>query len=347
VALALQKRGHMPRLVLCGKDIEREALPQCRVPCTTVPMLPLGGPIPRRIVAGMTDLAGLLRSLPLVRRADAVVGMGGYGSAAPVLAAVLQRRPLLLHEANAVPGRVTELFARWADAVALGFPECTAFLSVRNPAVVCTGVAVRPELVAAAAAAAPRRSDPPVILVLGGSRGAQVLNDALPPALEILRRQGRRFSVEHVSGPGRAGPVAAAYRRAGIPARVHEFIRDMAGLYRRVTVAVARAGASTCAELALFGIPAVLIPYPHAVRDHQWKNAAALAAAGAAIACPEPKASPAVIAESLERLLADETFYREAAQAMRSRARPDAAEKMVDLVETVLAKRHRGRAAGD
>lgn len=340
VAEALQRRGVEVTLLLCGKDVEQVLSQQPGVLAVTVPMRPFVGGVAGQLRTFWVNARALWRLLKLVGNVDVVLGMGGYGAAVPLLAALLRRRRIALHEANAVPGRVTEMFASRAEFISLGFPECQPYLVRRvrqSEKLVVTGVPIRSELVRAARQRRSGLADPARVLIVGGSRGSAAVNRIATRALARLWQRGLRFSVDHICGFGKVSEVTAAYEQEEIPAQVLEFTADVTELYSRADVAVARSGASTCAELALFGIPAIFIPYPYAVRDHQWKNAAALAEAGGAVVCSEEKADPETIAESLEAILTDTERRQRMAEAIQKRAQPEAAEKVAELVVRLLS----------
>ncbi|MCC6472786.1 MAG: undecaprenyldiphospho-muramoylpentapeptide beta-N-acetylglucosaminyltransferase [Burkholderiales bacterium] len=272
--------------------------------------------LPLRLVRALWQAAAAI----FTHRPDVLLGMGGFQSFPGAAVAVLLRRPLAIHEQNAVAGLANRVLARFAARVLAGFPGALAgAAAVGNP--------VRAEI---ACLPAPKeryagRSGPLRLLAIGGSRGAQALNEVMPAALAALPA-GSRARVRHQSGAGRAAALAAAYRAAGIEAEVEEFVDDMAGAYRDADLVVCRAGAATVAELAAAGVASVLVPYPHAVDDHQSANARYLSQAQAAILLPQGEFTPARLAQIL-RGLDRETLLAMAARA-RARAKPDATEAL-------------------
>lgn len=252
----------------------------------------------------------------LVHRPDVVLGMGGYISFPGGVMASLLGRPLALHEQNSVAGLANRVLARVADRVLAAFPD-----ALRGARVV--GNPVRSDI---AALPAPRvrfagRSGPLRVLVIGGSLGAKALNDALPAALALLPA-GERPLVRHQSGRAHVEALAAGYRQAGVEADVAAFIDDMAAAYAEADLVVCRAGALTIAELAAAGVASVLVPFPHAVDDHQTSNAQHLAGAGAAWLLPQSELSAQRLATLLSGL--DRTQLLAAAEKARALARPDA-----------------------
>jgi UDP-N-acetylglucosamine--N-acetylmuramyl-(pentapeptide) pyrophosphoryl-undecaprenol N-acetylglucosamine transferase len=252
----------------------------------------------------------------LVKRPDVVLGMGGYMSFPGGMMAALLGRPLVIHEQNSVAGLANRVLAAVADRVLCAFPG--ALKGATH-----TGNPVRPEIAAIAAPEAryAGRSGPLRILVFGGSLGAKALNDAVPRALALIPRDARPH-ITHQSGAQHADALKKAYAEAGVQASTPAFIDDMARAYSGADLAVCRAGATTVAELAATGLPSVLVPFPHAVDDHQTKNARFLSEAGAAVLVPQSE----LTAERLAELIAgfDRKRLLEMAVRARSLGRPDA-----------------------
>ena len=230
--------------------------------------------------------------------------------------------PLLVHEQNRVPGATNRALARVARRVLAGFAD--AFAPAQRA--IWVGNPVR-AAIASLAAPAERfavRDAAPRLLVLGGSLGAQALNTRVPEALAPLPPE-RRPQVRHQCGAKHADATRAAYAAAGVSASVEPFIDDMAAAYGWADLIVCRAGALTLAEVAAAGVGAVLVPYPHAVDDHQTRNADAFVDAGAALRVAETEATPQRLRDELGRLLADRAQLLAMAQAARGLAKPQAA----------------------
>ncbi len=289
--------------------------------------------------AGFSLAAGVVQARGILARigAAAVVGFGGYPSVAPVLAAkLMQRRPaLILHEQNAVLGRANRFLAPRADMLALSFeatervPETATTQFTGNP--------VRPAI----AALADRPYVAPAVdirlLVLGGSLGARVFSDVVPGAVAALPDALRgRIRVTQQCRAEDIDRVRAAYLAAGIEAELSSFFADVAERLACAHLVIARAGASTIAELAVAGRPSILVPLPSAIDDHQTANARALAAAGAAWPMPQAGFTPAALAERLSRLLADPAGLAIASDAARTQARANAADRLANLVEQLM-----------
>lgn len=285
--------------------------------------------------------AGTLQARRVLRRIDAaaIVGFGGYPCVAPVLAArTLRRRPrIVLHEQNAVLGRANRFLTKFADALALGFAG-----TKREPQTLplrVTGNPVRPAIAALVGTAYEPPSTGPIdILVVGGSLGARVFSDVVPGALAALPDDLRaRLRVVQQCRQEDLARVAAAYTEAGITAELSPFFADMAVKYAAAHVVIGRAGASTCAELAAIGRPALLVPLPGAIDDHQSANARALADAGAAMVIPQLQFTPATLTATLTTMLRDPESLAASARAATTCARLDAASDLANLVETLIA----------
>lgn len=271
------------------------------------------------------------------RKPGAVLGFGGFVSGPGGIAAWLTRRPLLIHEQNAIAGTTNRLLSRVAKQVFEAFPDSfPARIDaewIGNP--VRREIAALPPPGERAIAASQRRIR---LLVLGGSRGAQALNRVLPEAVEVLA-DSLRPEIRHQSGAA-ANETAARYAELGVDASVEPFISDMADAYGWADLVVARAGALTVAELAACGVGAILVPFPYAVDDHQTENARRFVAAGAAVLLPERDLDATRLGSELEGLLSDRACLLQMAEKARSQARPDAAEQLADA-----CLRHAGGAA--
>jgi UDP-N-acetylglucosamine--N-acetylmuramyl-(pentapeptide) pyrophosphoryl-undecaprenol N-acetylglucosamine transferase len=266
-------------------------------------------------------------------RPAAVVGLGGFASVPLVTAAGRAGLPIVLLEQNAVAGRATRRLASLADVVCHTFASAVPRGRAGGNAVV-TGNPVRAAIAELCEAGISSSS---TLLVLGGSQGSTAVNEAVLVAAERLRDRLRDWEIIHQCGPRDADRIVAAYRRLGLAHVVRPFFDDLPQRYRMAGIAVSRAGATTLVELACAGIPAVLIPYPRAVHDHQMRNAEAFAAAGAACIVRQQRSaddSGQQLAAALERLLCDCEQRRRCAAAMRGLAVPDAA---ANVAERILA----------
>ena len=269
------------------------------------------------------------------RRPQAVVGVGGYSSGPVVLLAALRGIPTIVLEQNAVPGLTNRLLSRWVRAAAVAYDE--ALPHFRGKGFVA-GNPVRPDFLSAATAMGPDAAPGSTrVLVVGGSQGAQAINRAMAAAAPLLVTAAPVPDLVHQTGERDAETVRSAYDRAALAARVEPFLDPMAPEMARASLVVCRAGATTLAELAVLGRPAVLIPLASATDDHQRRNAVALAAAGAAVVIEERDLTGQRLAATVTALLADRASLDRMGAAMRQFARPDAAERIVDRIETMVA----------
>jgi len=262
------------------------------------------------------------------RRPDLVIGVGGYSSGPVVLMAALRGVPTMLLEQNAMPGLTNRLLARVVRAAALTFAESSRFFGAKA---IVTGNPVRPEFLAHKGGERKvERSDGEQVLIFGGSQGAHAINMAMVEAAPELAARGRHLRITHQTGDRDVEAVRAAYSRAGIDAEVEPFLYDMERRIDQADVIVCRAGATTLAELAAAGKPAILVPLPTATDDHQRKNAEAVAGAGAAVVLLQPDATGPALANRIRMLAAERDARERMAAASRSLARPAAARLIVD-----------------
>lgn len=268
--------------------------------------------LPLNLLVGFAQAARAIFRL----RPDVVLGLGGYVAFPGGMMASLLARPLAVHEQNAIAGLTNRVLAMVADKAMTAFPDALKRAE-------WTGNPVRREI---AALAGPeeryaRREGPLRLLVVGGSLGAQALNDCVPRALALL---DPRPAVVHQSGERHLRSLQEGYRAAGVRGELLPFIDDMARRYAEADLVLCRAGAITVAELSAGGVASVLVPFPHAVDDHQTANARFLAERGAAILLPQAEMTPARLAETLRAL--DRPRLLEMARRARGLGKPDAAQ---------------------
>lgn len=352
----LAARGHDVEVLSAGRAIEGATLKgwDGAVFQTGAPKSP--GRHPLRLAASVARLLSRFSR----RRPDAVLAMGSYASLPPVLAARLLGIPAVLHEANAVPGQSIAFLSRFAKAVAVSFPECADRFR-KGTRTAATGLPVRLDLLeqppldwenaadegtpgretrtglAAAPQKEARGAAPRTVFVTGGSQGAYSMNKRVAEALAALaaRPGAPRFRVVHQTGTHEDAEewTRRRYADAGIDALVFPFVSAMGGAYKTADLVVARSGAATCAEISLFGKPAVFIPLPNAPGDHQYLNAKHFADAGAAKVLRQDDCSPDALADAVSAALADEGM-RKAAEAGRDALRAEGADgRLADLVE--------------
>ncbi len=296
-----------------------------------------GGPAAR---AGqvLTILRGVLAARRALKtmKPDVVVGFGGYPSIPTLLAARSLRLKTVIHEQNAVMGRANRLLAPGATAVACAFPTLMkATPGVRDRAVV-VGNPVRPAIrdLADVAYERPTVDGYVHLFVTGGSQGARVLSEVVPAAVAAMPASLRaRLRVVQQTRPEVLEAAAAVYREASVQADLAPFFADMAQRWMWAHLVVARAGASTVGEIAVAGRPAVLVPLKIALDDDQGQNARLLSDAGAAVIAREAELSAAALADLLAALLGDPDRLARMAASARAVAKPDAAERLADVIE--------------
>lgn len=283
---------------------------------------------PFQIAGGViAAILAMLRDRPA-----AVVGFGGYPTIPALSAARVLRVPSAIHEQNGVLGRVNRVFARRVGAFACGIwptdlPEGVEGVHTGNP----VRAAVRDR---AGAPYIPPGDYPMSLVVIGGSQGARILSDVVPEAVAALPESVRsRLRVAHQAREEDMARVSAAYVAAGIKAEVKSFFNDVPRRFSEAQLVIARAGASTIADLTVIGRPAILIPYAPAAGDHQTANARTLVAAGAAILVPESDARASALATQIATVLENPAAAEHMAASALAYGIPDATERLVDLVE--------------
>ena len=330
-ARVLQRRGYDIVWLGTQRGIESRLVPAAGIPVEWLSVSGLRGKGLVTLLAAPVRLAvALFQALRAVRKhkPSIVLGAGGFVSGPGGVAAWLLRRPLVVHEQNAVAGMTNRVLARLADRVLEGFPGSFG----RGVRAEHVGNPVRPEIAAVAPPERryPARAGRARLLVFGGSQGAARLNAVVPAALAELPA-ALRPEVIHQTGRNGYDETVAAYQSRDIEADVRPFIDDMAGAYGWADFAVCRSGALTVAELAAAGVPAVLVPFPAAVDDHQTRNAEHVVRAGAAVLLPERELTPVSLAATLRELLeAGRPRLAKMAAAARGTAITDADERLAD-----------------
>ena len=276
----------------------------------------------RKLAMPWMLLRAVTQALRIMRRRmpDAVLGMGGFAAGPGGIAAWLLRRPLVIHEANAVCGVTNRLLAPFSKHMLTGFQN-VRHLGTRAK---WTGNPVRQEIVRSISTEDPINAAQPLrLLVLGGSQGARSINELVPRALgDSHFRSG--LIITHQCGRDREAEVSRAYEDIQIPARVVPFIEDMSSAYREADLVIARSGAMTVTELCAAGLASILLPFPFAASNHQAANAQVLSRAGAAVVIEASILDQHRLAKEIDRLLGDRNLLLEMGYAARKLARPDA-----------------------
>ena len=268
---------------------------------------------------------------------DAVLGMGGFTSTAPILAGKLRKIPTFLHESNAIPGKANRLNARMVDTVFLGFGECAKYFPNANCEV--TGTPIRKTLAQRvpreqALAAFGLQPDRKTLLVMGGSQGAHGINEAVIKALSQLNQLP--IQVIHLAGTQDENLVVANYRREGVPAYVAGFCHQMENAYSAADFSITRSGAASVSELSHFGIPSLLIPFPQAADNHQALNAEIFEKAGAATVLKQADITAETMADKVRWFLADPERLGKMSEACLRLAPQEAARRLVEAMQKKL-----------
>ena len=279
-------------------------------------------------------LDSLTESKKIIREfmPDAVLGVGGYASFPIVMTAILMRIPAAIHEQNSVPGLANKVLARFVKEIFISFETSRKYLPAGKTRL--TGLPVRYAL----QERKPHAAAVKTILILGGSQGAHQINEMIVQGLDGLRDIKDRVRFIHQTGSADQVSVKSAYDRQGFKAEVFDFIDDMASVFGRADIAVSRAGASTLFELAAFGIPSLLIPYPSAASDHQTLNAEEVSLRGGAVTIPAATKGPELLVQNIRDLIADEVRMKNMSGAMMKWAKPGAASDIVDVMMTLTGK---------
>ncbi|MAA66713.1 MAG: undecaprenyldiphospho-muramoylpentapeptide beta-N-acetylglucosaminyltransferase [Alteromonadaceae bacterium] len=329
-ARLLQQKGHNVEWLGSVGGMEQRLIGDTDIPMSLIAVSGLRGKgrlallmAPFRLVRALVQALGIMRRV----KPDCVIGMGGFVTGPGGVAAWLTRTPLLVHEQNAIAGMTNRILARFAKTVMEAFPGSFGKQMVTR----CTGNPVRQDL-ASLPEPAERlggRSESLRLLVLGGSLGAQAINTTLPQALALMPEESRP-TVRHQCGTRNLEDARRSYQDAGVEVSLEPFIEDMAEAYGWADAVLCRAGALTIAELCAVGLGAILVPFPHAVDDHQTQNGQQMVRAGAAILIPQNQLNADVLAETLATLTGDRNRVIALAQAARSLARADATERVVN-----------------
>lgn len=333
VAHELAGRGWQVNWMGTPDSFESRVVPQHGFELDTIAAFRLRGQslmdrllAPLRLLRAMWQAQSVLRR----RRPQVVLGMGGFVTGPGGLVSRLLGLPLVIHEQNAIPGLTNRWLARIASRVLEAFPGSFAgragAIATGNPVRVEIGRLPSPEPIDDRRALR--------LLVVGGSLGAQALNEQVPVAIALLAQAARPL-IRHQAGRDKADATLAVYLRAGVEADVVEFVDDMAEAYQWADLVICRAGALTVSELMAAGKPSVLVPFPFAVDDHQTVNARFLTQADAALLLPQADMTAARLAATLQELLGDRGRLQRMAQRAYALAKRDATRVVADHCEEV------------
>ena len=337
VAEVLRERGHELLIFISEKEIDAlatrdrgefrfEKLPGIGMPKLFSPAI-FG--FLKRFNEGLAPCRRIYKEF----KPDAVLGMGGFTSTAPILAGKLAKIPTFVHESNAIPGKANRLNAKMVDIVLLGFAECAQFFPKSRCEV--TGTPIRKTLMnrvdrEKAFAAFGLQPGKKTLLVMGGSQGAHGINEAVINALPDLKKAG--LQIIHLCGRQDEQEVIAGYQRENFPAYVAAFHHHMEEAYSIADCAITRSGAASLAELAHFAIPSVLIPYPHAAENHQALNAEIFDRAGAGVVLTESETTGENLARKVCWMLEDPSRLRQMSESLLKLAPQDAASRVAGVI---------------
>lgn len=332
-ANTLALRGHKVEVLVSGRDIESSTLKGWDG--VVFKTHARKGHNPFHIAhSTLRTLCHFIKNRP-----NAVLAMGSYASLPPVLAAWFLRIPVVLHEANAVPGKSNAFLSRFAKAVATSFPGGEGEYHCKK--VVRTGLPVRRELLNQPKLDEFDNKDGFTVFITGGSQGAVAVNEIASKTISLIAKSNaiKGLKVIHQTGkaPETKSNAEACYREANVNAFVAEFMDmpKMGAAFKAADLVIARSGAATCAEISLFGLPSILIPLPTAVRQHQYLNAKYLADAGAAIVMNQSECTPEILAETIISLAQDKEKLSAFGNASLSLTAKDAADSLSDLIESI------------
>jgi UDP-N-acetylglucosamine--N-acetylmuramyl-(pentapeptide) pyrophosphoryl-undecaprenol N-acetylglucosamine transferase len=344
VAEQLTRRGCAVALLVSPKDVDQQAVKSARgMEIFTLPAVGLQNrnyfSFAGRFFKSLFAAQKIFRR----RKPDAVLAMGGFTSAPPIWVGKDFGAKTFLHESNTVPGRANRLLARFVTEVFVGFPEAAARLKTRK--VTMTGTPVRPQFSPDATRRTPDAgcrialglgADRPTILVVGGSQGASGINEMILSALPLLA--GKNWQWLHLTGARDFEKVKAAYAAGGLRAVVKPFLAEMDLALGAATAAVSRAGASSLAELAAMRLPALLVPFPAAADNHQFYNARAFEATGAARLFEQKGATPEKVAAAVVELVENGVAFAQMQAALAQWHTPKAAEQIAENILRVVSR---------
>ncbi len=341
VARKLAQRDCDVTLMISSKEVDQNAVKNMRdFKVVTLPALCMKRGRQIAFLRGVCQSYKAAKNLFRTQAPDAALAMGGFSSAAPMLAAKSVGARTFLHESNTVPGRVNFWLSWIVDHAFVGFP-CAAHRLRRCPVTV-SGTPVRPQFHPQSAAASRSilglESQRPVLLVMGGSQGASGVNRLVARALPRVAKVAPDWQWLHLAGPNDAEELRQVYASLNLTALVYPFFDKMELALGAASAAISRAGASSLAELSAMRLPALLVPYPAATANHQWHNARAFATSGAARLLEENQATPEIVTDSLLDLVRSETVRQTMQSALARWERPQAADEIAEAIVQSISK---------
>lgn len=341
VAEQLRAHGASVSILISPKEVDQQAVKSARgVEVVTLPAVALQRGCRLAFFRGFLQSWSASRKLFRARRPDAVLAMGGFTAAPPVLAARSLRIKTFLHESNTIPGRANRWLARVVDLAFVGFPQAEGRLAAKEVLVTGTPVRLEFQLRDTASSRAALGLDParPVVLVMGGSQGASGINNMILGALPMLARHAMQWQWLHLTGTSDVEKVRAAYAKLQLKAVVHPFLAQMDLALGAATACVSRAGASSLAEIAALRLPSLLVPFPTAADNHQWHNARAFEETGAAQLLEQRHATPEKVCSVLRELMDDRDERATMKASLQPWHAPKAAEQIAEKILQRVAR---------
>ena len=335
VAQTLKSRGHNVSLWLAGKDGEQKAIEGWNGNIYSIPSEGFQHGISFRSINTLIKIIhATIKTYLLMKKnpPDILLAMGSYASIPPALACQLLKKPYILHEANVIPGRAVSFLASKAKCVALSFEEAEKYLNAKT--FKHTGMPLRKTLFDKSLKSSKiQRNAEFTILITGGSRGANFINEKIIEALNNKKFKSLDFKIIHIVGKNNSEIYINFYKENNINAEVYNFVHNIEDYFLAADFIISRSGASTCFELCAFGKPSLLIPYPHAVRDHQMKNAMVLHKHEAADVIPQNNLTTKFLEDYLFNIITNPQNIKNKAINAKKLYPNDAAEMLSNLIE--------------
>ena len=343
VAEKLLQRDCAVTLLISPKEVDQEAVKSASgMEVVTLPAIGLQRGSEIAFLRGFKKSYGAARQLFETNRPDAVLAMGGFTSAPPILAGKRLGAQTFLHESNTIPGRANRWLSWLVNRAFVGFQSAAGRLNNRKITVTGTPVrtSFRPRDAATSRVELGFDPERPVVLVMGGSQGASGINELVIKSLPTMAKLAAHLQWFHLAGPRDSEKVKEAYEASNLKAVVHPFFAGMELVLGAASAAISRAGASSLAELAAMRVPAVLVPYPGATDDHQLHNARAFAGSGAARILEQEKATAEMLAEHIVEIVNCARTREKMRNALACWQSPRAAEEIADvMLESVRTRR--------
>jgi UDP-N-acetylglucosamine--N-acetylmuramyl-(pentapeptide) pyrophosphoryl-undecaprenol N-acetylglucosamine transferase len=335
VANKLKEQNHQVLMIIRDKDMEREVVTKYHLEFETIAGVGLKKSISGLIKFGSQFVKGFGQAKIILARfrPDVILAMGNYLSLPVALAGRRNNIPVVLHEQNCLPGKATRFLAKTAAKICVSFNESIAYLGTFKAKIVLTGTPLRPEMIARNGAASANGMKN--ILVFGGSQGAHSINAAIINALDHLEPIRSKVTITHLTGTKDLALAEDGYRERNFDVLLASYMHDMQEAYSKASLVVSRAGAATLSELAFFGIPSILVPYPFAAEDHQRINAEGLVKSGAARMLLDRELNGEALAKNIIEMIQNDSIIQQMSAAARKLAQPRAAENIVKVLTEI------------